>query len=195
MRYPLAGALVFLPVLCALRLHAAPLPNFDKRQLNAASAGAAQQAAPPKGAALDVSFDRVTGSPRSVRFRAGLLNGSQGQLRAQAQQDGAEAVKIFVAAHRELFGHGPELLDELTVKHDYTTAHNGLRTIQWQQTLEGVNVFEGALSANVDRNGRLIALSSGLVREPRTAATRGNPLFLNHLKAPPVFAQKALEIA
>src|SRR6185369_16736664 len=98
-------------------------------------------------------------------------------------------------SHTNLFGQGPELIDGLAVKRDYTTPHNSLRTVDWQQSFEGVPVFEGLMIAQLNGQGRLVSLSSRLLRDARAAAERGTPGFALHLKAPKISATAAIEIA
>ncbi len=180
---------------CLAECFSAPLPNLDKRHSASPEQPLARQST-RKGEEIEVTFDRVTGSPRVIRSRTGYLDdGEDQQIHALAKTVPSEVVGKFIRAHTNLFGHGPELLDELAVKRDYNTEHNALRTVEWQQSFEGVPVFEGLMTAQLSGQGRLVSLSSRLLRNVRAAAERGNPGFAAHLKAPKISVAQAIEIA
>src|SRR6185369_5157272 len=74
-----------------------------------------------------------------------------------------------------LFGHGPEVLLSARRARDYVTAHNGLRTVVWEQQLEGIPVYEAVLLASVTKRGELASLSSQFLPDPGQAAKLGTP--------------------
>ena len=53
------------------------------------------------------------------------------------------------------------------------SAHNGLRTVVWEQQVEGIPVFEGVLISHTTRDGALVNLSSRFVRDAAQAVSRG----------------------
>ncbi|HVR35527.1 MAG TPA: extracellular metalloproteinase, partial [Methylomirabilota bacterium] len=128
-----------------------------------------------------IAWETVTGSPRFIHSRDGFLTGLDGQGRAVglAQAFDGDAnhapIKAFIGEHPDLFGHGPELLEESTLAREFVTAHNGLHTVVWQQEVEGIPVFGGLFIGHVTRNGELVSVSSGMVPEAAAAARRGTP--------------------
>src|SRR5438552_17050396 len=115
----------------------APLPDFDRWQLpgeaEAASpeqktAAAALRARLPK---VRVDFDRITGAPVMVSGLDELLTDAGGMGRtvsansvsAIPADDRYRPVKAFLHEHRGLFGHGPEALEQASVKREFVGAH------------------------------------------------------------------------
>ena len=60
------------------------------------------------------------------------------------------------------------------VKRDYITAHNGLRTVVWEQQLDGIAVFEAVLISHTTGRGELVSLSSQFVQDASSAADKGH---------------------
>jgi len=114
-----------------------------------------------------VDFDEALGSPKFVASTRGFLATTPG-----GAGDPPQVVKTFLDGHAALFGHGAAVLEQAKLVRDYATAHNGLRTLVWQQELEGVRVFESTLQAHVTKNGELVNVASRLVPDPATAAVK-----------------------
>ncbi len=155
-----------------------PFPDFDQRPrqttIDAAKqiAAAELQAAQPESR---VAFDAVTHSAAHVTARRGFLSQT-----APASARGAAAMptnphrptRQFLNQHRALFGHGPEALDESTVKRDFVTAHNGLRSVVWEQRLHDIAVFEGVFIAHTTARGELVSVSSRFISDRARTALR-----------------------
>jgi len=94
--------------------------------------------------------------------------------------DAAAVTREFVAEHRGLFEIAPEELDSARRRRDYSTRHNGVRHLTFQQQIAGVDLFGAALRANVTRHGELINVSSTMLPRPegdfQPAAIRLSPL-------------------
>ena len=128
-----------------------------------------------------VDFDPVTSSPRMVSVQNGFLTQSTEQSQALAVgapapvliNDSNKPIRVFLEEQRNLFGHGPEVLDQARVARDYVTKHNGMRTVVWQQEVDGIPVFESMLVAHTTKRGELINVSSGFVPDPVAAADAG----------------------
>ena len=167
------------------------LANFDKRDVPAASmvAAASVNANQAQGEehlrtlvpGVRIGYDAVTGAPRSIAARSGILTGAKGEGRAVSAATAAavpaddphRAVKAFLNEHSALFGHGAEALTGAQVVREDVTARNGMRTVIWEQMLDGVPVFMGKLKANLTRKGELVTLGSGFVAGAEQAADRG----------------------
>ena len=186
-----------------------PLPEIDRRAagqpaglvaVGKAPAVADLQARLP---GVQVQWNVRYGSPEHVAARGSFLTGPNAEGLAVAPEiaqavpagDPHRAVKTFLTAHAPLFGYGPEILGTATLKRDYTLAHNGLRSIHWQQELQGVSVFEGIMVGHVTRQGELVSLSTRMV--PNLA--QANALGLNHFVGgaanPPLTAVQAVVLA
>ncbi len=125
-----------------------------------------------------VDFDTLTSSPRRVASIDGFLTEAVQSQTAPAGAAGVlptvdpyQPIKSFIDEYQDLFGHGSELLNETRVLREYVTAHNGMRTVGWQQEVDGVPVFEAVLVAHTTRRGELISISSGCVPDPEAAAS------------------------
>lgn len=166
------------------------LANIDLR--SQARVGEGAVSAEQKAAAAEfrgrlpgarVDSDEVTGAPAMVSAGDGLLTGAQGQgwtfsaaaLAGVAADDPHRVTKAFLAEHSRLFGFGPEALDQARIKRDFVGAHNGLRTVVWEQQVEGIPVFEGLLISHTTKNGELVNLSSKFMRDAGQAVRRAAP--------------------
>src|SRR5262249_52865553 len=144
-------------------------------------------------------FDRITGAPVMVSGLDELLTEARGQgktvsansARAIAVDDPYRPAKAFLLEHHQLFGHGPEALEQARVKREFVGAHNGMRTVVWEQQVDGISIFEGVLIAHITRSAELANLSSKFLREPATAADRGLPNGAATLASPPIGAAEA----
>ncbi|MEA3208287.1 MAG: large repetitive protein [Chthoniobacter sp.] len=125
-----------------------------------------------------VDFDEALGSPKFVASTEGFLataDGTRGavpagRLAAFPAGDPQGLVKAFLDEYAGMFSHGAAVLREARLVRDYATPHNGMRTLVWQQELEGIRVFESTLQAHVTRGGDLVNVASRLVPDPAAAA-------------------------
>ncbi len=148
----------------------APLPDVDKRAAAAPSPEREQGRRRLKSQlpSAQVEFDALLGAPKFIRASDGFLTGANGEgravSRAAAQRldanDPHRAVKAFLNEHPVLFGHGAEVLAAAKVQRESVGAHNGLRTVVWQQQLDGIPVFEANFIGNITKNGELVNIAS-----------------------------------
>jgi hypothetical protein len=116
----------------------------------------------------NVSFDTLLDAPRFIHSRKGFLTGPNGEglaVSAQAAQaypvnDPHRAVKAFLDEHAALFGHGAEALVGAVTTRESVGAHNGVRTVVWQQQYSGLPVFNAVLIGNITTRGELVSLGS-----------------------------------
>jgi uncharacterized repeat protein (TIGR01451 family) len=181
-----------------------PLPNLDRRQIappglaasHAAAVGRLHAGVP--GAKVDT--DRRTGVPAFVTAPHGFLTGPGGEgrgvspqtARAFAANDPHRVTKAFLREHPGLFGHGPEVIAGSEVKRNYTTAHNGLKTMVWQQQLDGIPVYDAKLISHVTRNDELVSVCSQCLPNLDRAAALGVGNRQAVEAAPPVSAAEAI---
>ncbi len=186
-----------------------PLPNFDKRAGTAAS----QVVSPEQRRAVEqlqarqphaqVEFDPITGGPKSVWSGSAFLTGSNGVgatiPAATASRfpasDPHRATKAFLSEYRGLFRHGPEALDQARVKRQFVTPHNGLRTVVWQQELDGIPVFEAVLMSHTSRRGELVNFSDQFLPDLTGAVARGGQNRADLGASLKVSARRAVAIA
>jgi uncharacterized repeat protein (TIGR01451 family) len=167
----------------------ATLPNFDRRTDNAAAVPArvapehAQAVANLKARVpqLEVTRSKVMNAPNFFSSSGSFLTEADGMglsvspatAQAFAQNDPHRAVKAFLDEHAALIGYGAEALNGAEVRREYVAAHNGLRTVIWQQSVENIAVFDAITMGHITRNGELVNLYTEFVRDPNQAAARG----------------------
>jgi uncharacterized repeat protein (TIGR01451 family) len=186
--------------------HREDIPNFDRR--TGAAPGAAELAQRQTGQAhlrallptAAVDFDGLVQSPKFVRARGGFLTGPNGEgravtaraLQAVRADDPYRAVVGFLNEHAALFGHDAAALADAKINREGVTAHNGLRTVVWQQQVDGIPVFEAVLIANITKRGELASLASQFVPNPVASADAGTPNRTVLQARPPVSAAQAI---
>ena len=169
------------------------LADFDRRQEKAAPAAMADKFAKAaelrnRVPGLKVDFDPVRGSPKYIASTTGFLSGPAAQgrgisplsLRALPANDPHRAIKAFLNEHSGLFGHGAEVLATATLKRDFVTPHNGLRTVIHEQQLDQIPVYEALLMGHITQRGELVNLSSQFLPNLEEAATVGTPRISCH---------------
>lgn len=114
-----------------------------------------------------MDFDPITGAPSHIM--------AAGKFLAKAKPDAKDpydTVRDFVSKYEALFGHGTTALNagQARVTREDVTAHNGMRTVVWQQEVAGVPVFQTILKANLTKNGDLVTLGSHFMGDPVRAA-------------------------
>ena len=187
------------------------LPNYDVREQTLAVGARAQTPARQnaeaslrsKVPALLLSTDNVLGTPRFVSARKGFLTGAQGEgkglsadaLAAVPASDPYRVIKAFINEHSALFGHDASALDSAKINRDYVTAHNGLRTVVFQQTQNDIPVYESLFVSHITRNGELVNVSDRFVPDAAAAAAAGSPDVAALIANPSISAHRAISIA
>jgi len=175
----------------------APKPDYDKRAPAQQTDSAAEKAVVDLKSQLSsaaVDFDRLLGTPKFARSQDGFLTGPNGEgravsaksLQAISTSDPDRGVKAFLNEHASLFGHGAEALDAAKITRTSITPHNGLRTVVWQQQLDGIPVFESVLIGNTTKRGELVSLSSQFLPNLPALADAGTPVRAKVQSAPSI---------
>ncbi|HEY1080751.1 MAG TPA: M36 family metallopeptidase, partial [Prosthecobacter sp.] len=195
---PVPASLSASPAPTAENPRGTPLPDFDVRAVGKGTG--AGQIKPSKLQAVKglqqlvpgvrVDFDPVTGSPKWIGSTQGLLTGRQQEL---AAADADAPIRRFIEANRDLFGHGPEVLDSARRVTDYTTSRSQTRKAVWHQQLDGIDIFEAVFQANLSAKSELVNVGSHLVADPEAAAAGTDRKAL--AAAPPVPAEAAVAAA
>ena len=210
-RTAIAALLSFSTQIFAFQQPANPrLPNFDNRSV----APVAESTAPEGKAAavgelrarlpsLKVEFHAITRSPKIVLNRDGFLSGPQGSGAAISQaslagipaNDPHRITKAFIREHSKLFGHGPEALEKARITREFVGAHNGLRTVVWEQQVNDVPVFEAVLISHTTAQSELVNIASQFMPNPDQAADHGATNRRALLVNQPISAKEAVAIA
>jgi hypothetical protein len=130
---------------------------------------------------LEVAFDPLLGTHRWIGSPHGFLSGPNGQgraiapetIRRQAPADPYRIVKAFLDEHHALFDHGPDVLETGRIKREFITPHSGLRTVVWEQQLDGIPIFQSVLIVHLTKKGELVSFSSRFLSDPDRAAQVG----------------------
>lgn len=145
-----------------------------------------------------VAFDSILGSPVSIGRVSAFLSGTIEQEAARLWELGLEPgdphapIKQFITENKDLFGHGIELLAAANLEQDDVTAHNGARTVIWQQQVNGIPIYAARLIGHITKAGELISLSSTFLPDPSSAADAGTPQHRAFQSNPPVSAKQAV---
>ena len=187
-----------------------PLPNVDNRR----GAPVPESAAPNDKAAavaelrarlprVRVDFHPVTQSPKLILNPEGFLSGPGGNggaisgagLATVPDNDPNRITKAFVREHSQLFGHGPEALEQARITREFVTAHNGMRTVVWEQQVDQVPVFEALLISHTTSKGELVNIASQFIANPQMAAERGATNRAALMARPIISSQQAVTTA
>ena len=103
-------------------------------------------------------FRAQPAKPNWIGDRHGFLTGPH--------SNSEDVVKAFLNANTGKFGHDASALNGAKVKRDFVGRHNGMRTMVWQQEVDGLPVFEGVLVAHTTKRGELVNISSGFAPNP-----------------------------
>jgi uncharacterized repeat protein (TIGR01451 family) len=184
------------------------LPNFDKRVVSSNRIATADRVPAvdtlkARVPSLQIYFDEHTGTPKWIMSQSGFLSGPGASGLAISPQtvalygtnDNHRATKAFIQEHQGLFGFGPEILSTARVTEDAVTAHNGLRTVVWEQDLDGIPLFEALLISHTTKREELVNISSQFIPTPSQAADTGTPNRTAILQSPPISAASALNAA
>ena len=178
-------------------------PNFDKRRdalVRAQISGERQRAEAELQARLPatrVDYDPVTGTPAWISRRGFLCKTTEEEIQRTgslglASDDRHRAIKAFLLENAALFGHGPEVLNTATITREFVSQHNGLRTVVWQQQLDGVFVFEDVLIGHITRSGRLVNITSYFLPDIEAATGMDRESRLRFELAPPISSTQAV---
>lgn len=108
---------------------------------------------------MTVTVDPLFGTANYVRRTGRFLGFGQGTGAANAEQ----TVRGFIDANPTLFEVSSGVLDEARVIRDATTAQNGMRSLAYLQTVNGLDVFNAQFRSAVVADGELVFVSSQLL--------------------------------
>ncbi|HEX5223112.1 MAG TPA: hypothetical protein VFZ59_26375 [Verrucomicrobiae bacterium] len=146
---------------------------------------------------LEIDHDSLLGGPKFIRSRTGFLREAEQiydptkspplphgapSLPKTDRSDPYRTLKRFVDENSDMFGYDSSVLATARVRREYVAQHNRLRTVVWQQELEGIPVFEAVLIANFTRSDALVSLSSQAVPD-LSRAVRVNVALLSAVDA------------
>ena len=102
------------------------------------------------------------------------------------------AIKAFINEHAGLFGHTAELLDDAELKSESVNPRNGLRTVIWQQQVDGIPIFQGLFIGHLTQREELVSIESHFIPRPKVAAEATNPDRVALALSPPISAMEAV---
>ncbi len=134
------------------------LPDFDVRE-------GRQRQTPSPRAEAEIQRARETGRPQVPvhPFTGGVLVLERPGVnvpRAMA----APALRNVVASLAERLGLEDADLASLTLLRDYVTRSNGIRTVSFAQTVDGVPVFDAVVTLHLDGSGEIVRVTSSAGR-------------------------------
>ncbi len=147
---------------------------------------------------LQVEFDEITGGPKHLLASGRFLSDAVADLdEAAGLEPFAEIVGRYVDANEALFGHDSTELrsGRARVSRYDVAAHNGMRTVVWQQELDGIPFFQVQLRANLTRRGELVAMGGNFLSDPERAVGLDPQQRAQRIAAPPVPAERAIQFA
>ncbi len=147
-------------------------------QIQAVQQGAARLKAASPGA--EVRFSPLFGAPEIVRNHQGALTG------AAPGKAGKDIVLDFLRANEGLYGLSAVDLTNLHWKGESVDRKSGLRMVRFEQTANGLPVFQSDTRVTLDRNGRIFRVVGLLAPDAPVNALAVSPQ---------VTAQQALAIA
>ncbi len=159
----------------------------DLEKLRQTAAAALREQVP----GVRIDFDEITGGPKNIT--------AVGKFLSPPAADGRidEVVARFVDVYRDLFGHGSLALKggNSRITRDDTAAHNGQKTVVWQQELDGIPFFQTILRASLTKNGELITLGGNYLGDPAAATRLDADQRAALIANPPVAATRAIVLA
>jgi uncharacterized repeat protein (TIGR03803 family) len=139
---------------------------------------------------VDVQFDPITGAPNHIMATGRFLSGGKPQ-----PGDAYASVREFVNEYADLFGHDATAINDSRVTRDDVTAHNGMRTVVWQQQVDGVPLYNSILKANLTKDGTLVTLGSHFLSDASAATGMDVAQRTALVAQPPVDVKKAISLA
>jgi len=120
---------------------------------------------------VQIDFDAITGAPSNIVAVGKFLTGPN--QKAGGNSDPLDAIRRFVDDNAALFGHPSAVLNQgnSRVSRDDVTAYSGLKTVVWQQELDGIPLFNTILKANLTKKDEIVTLSSHL-SDPAAASVK-----------------------
>ncbi|MEK0447386.1 MAG: hypothetical protein RLZZ399_2707, partial [Verrucomicrobiota bacterium] len=175
--------------------HAGEHGDFDKRGTRgweiSASQKAALEALQSRIPGVNVQFDALSGAANHVMAPGRFLTGP-----SAAGEDPYATLRRFVEENAALFGHDAEALSRaVRVTREDVSAHNGMRSVVWQQEVDGVPVYNTILRASLTKTGELVTVGSHFVSEAEKATQLAAQERAALVQQPPVDFGKAVALA
>jgi hypothetical protein len=110
---------------------------------------------------VKVTFDRLSDAPSRIIAVGRPLTPPAPDLAPK------QIVASFIDRYPALFGHSSETLEkQARVTMDDATSHSGLKSLVWEQEIQGVRLFRTNFIANLGKEGDLLSLSSRFLSNP-----------------------------
>lgn len=98
-----------------------------------------------------------------------------GYLSGPAAGDPLDIALSYLRQNRQRLGLTADDLADIVVKDRYVSRHNGVTHLYLRQRLAGVEVFNGDININIDRDGRVINLGNHFVADLKNVVQMTGP--------------------
>jgi hypothetical protein len=159
-------AVVFLPLASATATDksAAGAPDIDLRDARPSESAQAQRperapASPEQQRAMQALRQQAPALRMRRSSRTGApsrINGADRPLTGPLGPDAPTAGKAFIERNLELLQLSREDIVELPLARNFVTKHNGVTHLTYQQRVNGVDVFQGEIAINLDKDRRVL---------------------------------------
>ena len=110
---------------------------------------------------VEVTFDPLSDAPSRIVAVGRFLTAPAPGVPAK------EVVAAFVNRYAPLFGHTADALEkQARVTMDDTTEKTGLKSLAWDQELNGIRLFRTNFIVNLGKDGQILSLSSRFLSTP-----------------------------
>ncbi len=90
--------------------------------------------------------------------------------------DPGDIAVAYITGNLDALGLTAADLDDMVVRDRFTTRHNGITHLYFQQRLDGIEVHDGIISVNVARDGSIINIGNGFVGALTAMTNAGIPV-------------------
>ncbi|MBS1812803.1 MAG: M36 family metallopeptidase [Acidobacteria bacterium] len=119
-----------------------------------------------------IQWSSLTGTPSRITNLTEALT--------QPRQGAADiAGRRFLKEQRALFRLLDEEVDNLAIRRQDRTQHNGLTHLTYEQQVTGIDIFQGRFAVHLDRRGSVVAANGELMPEATSRVNRTTPTLSN----------------
>ena len=141
---------------------------------------------------MKIDFDPLLSTPASVTAVGRFLS-----MPKTGKNDARSEVRRFIDENAPLFGHDSSMLNDASsrLSVDDVTRHSGLKTVVWEQMLDGIPLFKTILKANLSSTNDLVTIGSHFLANPSGASGQTNEQRSALIAQPQVAAKQAVSLA
>jgi ELWxxDGT repeat protein len=142
---------------------------------------------------VQIDYDAVTGAPKNIVAVGQFLTAADEAAGGEA----LDTVNQFVDANKALFGHSSAALskEKARVTREDVTAHNKMKTLVWQQELDGIPLYKTIFKVNLTGKNEMITVGSHFMADPAAASGMSPQQREALVASPPIEAPAAISLA